>query len=99
MSDVPPTCPYCGKLSKKVTGRTIYPHRPDLDGLAFWRCDPCDAHVGCNPRTGQPLGRLANKELRWAKMATHAIFDPIWEDGRMTRSEAYDWLSIVLCIP
>ena len=98
-SQIPPTCPYCSKLSKKVTGRVVYPHRPDLDRLVFYRCEPCDAHVGCHPRSGKPLGRLANKELRQAKMATHNIFDPLWEGGVITRKEAYSWLAIALCIP
>ena len=60
--------------------------------LFFSRCKPCNAYVGCYP-DGRPLGRLANAELRRAKMAAHAAFDPVWKSGRMARSEAYSWLS------
>lgn len=28
-----------------------------------------------------------------ARMAAHAAFDPLWKSGRMTRNEAYKWLS------
>lgn len=42
-------------------------------------CRPCDAWVGVHKGTDQPLGRLANKELRQWKQKAHASFDPLWE--------------------
>lgn len=86
-------CPYCGNESEFVTGKTIYPHRPDLHSKAFYRCRPCKAYVGCHPGTITPLGRLANEELRRAKNAAHAAFDPIWKNGQLTRKSAYAWLA------
>ncbi len=74
-----PICAYCGVRSKLVTGKELYPHRPDLYSLNFYQCAPCDAHVGCHKGTLKPLGRLANAELRKMKSATHAVFDPIWK--------------------
>ncbi len=41
----------------------------------------------------QPLGRLANAELRRAKSAAHARFDPIWTEGYKKRRRAYAWLA------
>lgn len=99
-------CPYCGGKSALVGGNVIYPHRPDLHMLKFWQCAPCDAYVGChkpNPRMGfdgtQPLGRLANAELRQAKSEAHDSFDWIWQDGHMKRKAAYAWLAKELGIP
>ena len=103
------TCPYCNKPAELVSGDVIYPHRPDLAGLNFWLCRPCDAYVGCH-RPGawteqgisdgtMPLGRLANAELRRAKSQAHAAFDPLWGKGKMRRSAAYGWLSKQLGIP
>lgn len=93
-------CDYCGRAAQLVKGDTIHPHRPDLFDRKFWRCAPCDAYVGChkrNPRMRlrgvEPLGRLANAELRKAKQAAHAAFDQLWQDNHMSRSEAYAWLS------
>ena len=93
-------CPYCDKQSQLVTGKKIYPHRPDLFHLNFWLCDPCNAYVGCHRRSKrhghsgtEPLGRLANKELRHAKSNAHAAFDPIWKSGRRSRKQAYLWLA------
>ncbi len=40
-----------------------------------------------------PLGRLANAELRLEKRKAHAAFDPLWKSGQMTRRDAYAWLS------
>lgn len=92
-------CSYCNNEAELVSGDTIYPHRPDLHHLRFWQCAPCDAYVGCHKGTERPLGRLANTELRQAKMAAHAVFDPLWKSGPMTRNTAYQWLSDQLGIP
>jgi hypothetical protein len=94
-----PACPYCGKMSVQVSGREIYPHRPDLFSKVFYRCAPCDAYVGCHPATDKPMGRLANAELRAAKLNAHRAFDPLWRSGGKTRRSAYTWLSKKLGIP
>lgn len=75
----PPACPYCGRQAELVTGYTIYPHRPDLADHQAWQCAPCDAYVGCHRGTTNPLGRLANNELRVWKGRAHAVFDPYWK--------------------
>lgn len=86
-------CPYCNNPAEKATGAEVYPHRPDLFQKKFWVCKPCDARVGCHKDTYSPLGRLANAELRKAKMLAHAVFDPLWKDGEMSRNAAYRWLA------
>ena len=86
-------CPYCGHEALFVFGDIIYPHRRDLWKKPFWACEPCGAYVGCHPGTENPLGRLANSELRSAKVSVHAAFDPLWRSGRMSRNAAYRWLA------
>jgi len=86
-------CPYCGKQAYLVGGSIIYPHRDDLASKKFYQCNPCDAYVGCHEGTVNPLGRLANAELRKAKMQAHAAFDPKWRNGEMKRASAYKWLA------
>lgn len=93
-----PICPYCGDKSKLVTGEVVYPHRADLYSKVFYVCMPCDARVGCHPNTTKPLGRLANAELRTAKSAAHAAFDPLWRCGNFTRQQAYGWLALEMQI-
>lgn len=86
-------CDYCGKVIPLTTGKKVYRHRPDLYEKKFYKCWPCDALVGCHPGTEVPLGRLANKELRVAKMAAHAAFDPLWKSGWKKRGSCYAWLA------
>lgn len=91
---VVPNCSYCFREAKLVTGNVIYPHRRDLHHRKFWLCPgSCHAWVGCHPGTDNPLGRLANAELRAAKQSVHAIFDPLWKSGAMKRKDAYAWLA------
>lgn len=91
-----PICPYCNKPAKLVTGAAIYPHRKDLHHLKYWQCEPCGAYVGTHKdsKKNAPLGRLANAELRKAKCAAHAAFDPLWKERVFeSRRAAYKWLA------
>lgn len=97
------TCDYCGNTAKMVRGDFIYPYRSDLKHLKFYYCDNGHepAYVGChkpNRRRGydgyEPLGRLANKELRAAKVNAHFYFDSLWKNGKFkSREKAYHWLA------
>ena len=94
------SCDYCGLPAERCTGADIYPHRPDLAEKRFFRCVPCGAYVGCHQNNGQAFGRLANAELRAAKMRAHAAFDPLWKSGRfLSRRSAYAWLASAMGIP
>lgn len=95
---IPPTCPYCGCESEKVSGDVIYKGRTDLAGKWFYRCQPCDARVGCHPRSDRPLGTLANAELRRLRLKAHELFDPLWKERGVfpKREDAYRWLQMRL---
>jgi hypothetical protein len=100
-----PACPYCGEKAEKTTGAVIYPHLRQLARKVMYRCQPCEAWVGCHDGTDKPLGRLANAALRKAKQDAHAAFDPIWQElaaSGMSRSRArstsYAWLADALGI-
>ena len=93
-----PKCPYCADTPELVGGDVIYPRRHDLSHKLFWR-SACGAYVGCHPGTSQPLGRLADAELRQAKVNAHAWFDQIWRTKQMSRSKAYGWLAKQLGLP
>jgi len=75
-----PRCPYCGNLARLVPGEELFPYSREALKRVFWRCDPCDAHVGCHQGTLQPLGVPANAALRRARMELHRdVLDPIWK--------------------
>jgi len=109
-----PACPYCGASSVLVSGSDLFPKRSDLADLWFWRCEPCKAHVGCHEQGAEvrgpggsislsdgtmPFGTLANAALRSARTQAHAVFDPLWQTGRMRRAEAYVWLAEQMGVP
>jgi hypothetical protein len=104
-------CPYCRRDAQRVSGREVYPHRPDLYGKRFYRCAPCNAYCGTHP-DGRPLGQPADKNLRKARGYVHGLFDPLHErvadaydgedNGRIrgvARSRAYRWLAERMGIP
>lgn len=92
---------YCCGCEQKITARLtnggeVYPHRPDLHNLPFWRCDQCKLHVGCHHKTDdrtRPLGIIPTKELSAARSHIHALLDPLWETGRFQRKALYADLS------
>lgn len=90
----------CGcqqKVQARLTdGGEIYPHRPDLRGLPFWRCDTCRNYVGCHHKTKnrtQPLGNIPTPELRNARQHIHRLVDPLWQSGRFKRRQLYKKIS------
>lgn len=89
-------CPYC---TQPATYRGNSRHLYSRNYGPVWECVPCKAWVGCHKGTRTPLGRLANAELRKAKMAAHAAFDPMWKSGDMKRRAAYAWLADALSLP
>lgn len=88
-------CCGCGrKVTARLTdGKEIYPHRPDLHDLPFWRCDGCKNYVGTHHKLAsrvQPLGNIPTPELRAARQQIHKILDPLWMcNGHKTRDAIY----------
>lgn len=79
-------------LCRLTNGVECYPHRPDLYGLPFWKCDVCGNFVGCHHKTSNPthpLGNIPTPELKKARQNIHALIDPIWQSGKMKRKEVY----------
>ncbi len=90
-----PICPYCERKSKLVNSSVIY----GRDYGWAYLCKPCDAYVGCHKGTKKSKGSLANAELREVRKQTHALFDPVWRNKLLSRSDAYSWLAKLLNIP
>lgn len=95
---------FCCQCAKNVDARLtdgaeIYPHRPDLHALPFWKCDACKNYVGCHHRTTErtrPLGVIPTKEIKSARKQIHKLLDPIWERGKMKRGQVYKRISDAL---
>jgi hypothetical protein len=92
---------YCCACVKKVDARLtdgveIYPHRPDLHSLPFWKCDTCGNYVGCHHKTSNPthpLGNIPSPEIKKARMHIHAILDPLWKSKKYKRTKLYTMIA------
>jgi len=98
----PMECPYCAKPVEIVNNSAIY-GRPYGEWPWAYACDGadgdgCGAYVGMHPFTAIPLGTLADAPTREARKKAKAAFNPLWQDKRMTRTEAYRWLAGALGI-
>ncbi len=90
----------CGcdkKVSARLTdGAEIYPHRKDLSGLPFWKCDACGNFVGCHHKTSNPtnpLGCIPTPEIKNARQHIHRLLDPIWKRGDIKRKALYGMIA------
>lgn len=92
-------CPYCKSGTRVVDEVYIY-GRVYKDRLMIC-CNNyphCNSYVGTHS-DGEPLGRLANKELRSWKKKAHDSFDKIWRGKMIDRDTAYEELADFLKIP
>ncbi len=95
---------YCCGCNSEVQARLTdgfecYPHRPDLAKLHFCKCDVCGNFVGCHNKSDsptKPLGCIPTPEIKAARRRIHAIIDPIWQTGKLTRKDLYRNLSKIL---
>lgn len=77
-------------------GEEVYPHRNDLHKLPFWKCEQCKNFVGCHHKTKdrtKPLGCIPTPEIKDARKHIHALIDPIWQSGKMSRKDLYAEIS------
>lgn len=88
-------CPYCGKESELIDSAEVYGESYG----AMYICRDCNAYVGCYSGTTTALGRLADADLRKAKMRARHYLDQLWKDRRHRRYSTYTWLSKQLGIP
>lgn len=85
--------------ARLTDGKEIYPHRPDLYSLPFWKCDVCKGFVGCHHKTKNrtaPLGNIPTNEIRQLRKKIHAVLDPLWQSGKIKRKDLYAQLTAVL---
>jgi len=89
-------CPYCKEKAELASSTRVYFGR---DYGKIWLCRSyplCDSYVGVHKGTDNPLGRMADKELRRWKNNVHALFDQLWvneKKRKKARTKAYAWLA------
>lgn len=99
-------CPYCGSKVRFVSAdelkALIYKQRREkttpfiCNHKHYYVCsnfDNCQSYIGAYETTYDPMGVIANKELRLLRIQTHLIFDEIWKKNILEKDEAYSLLS------
>jgi len=93
-----PTCPYC-KSEALLRDRSEMANSPFASGKVYAcaRYPACDAYVGAEAHSLEPLGTLANRELRSLRQSVHQAFDPLWRGKSPAhRSLAYEAASVAI---
>ena len=85
-------CPVDGKPAPWVENKEKYGRNYGKSYMCYY-CAEHDTYVGCHNNTRQPLGTMADAELRKLRMAVHAKIDPLWRSGDHRRKDVYKALS------
>lgn len=88
-------CPYCGAKAALRPASVVYGAATKVTDSYLYVCDrypKCDSYVGAHKRTKQPMGTLANGDLRNKRIQAHKAFDWMWKSGLMTKWQAYKWM-------
>lgn len=86
----PVRCQYCGAVAVLRPASEIYGDEKRTDMLYVCGHYPaCNAYVAVHPGTLEPMGPLANGDLRHLRIRAHRTFDQIWQRRIMSRQSAY----------
>lgn len=92
-------CPYCGAEAKLRPASEVYGEKTINGDSYLFVCSEypkCDSYVNAHRESHKPMGTLANSNLRNKRIIAHHALSKLWENGTMTKSEAYWWLRIKL---
>ena len=87
-------CTYCPGVMEERDSAVVYNGQSFGPILLCSNFPQCDARVGI--RNGKPLGTPARHELRELRKQCHAKFDPLWKEGDLSRTEAYQFLQKIM---
>lgn len=80
------TCRYCGKPAKLIRERRKGVHLSQL----IWFCPICNAECGAREHDHEPIGIMADEQLRHDHRKLHRM---LWKaQGTARISEALNWL-------
>lgn len=91
----PPRCPYCGRRAVLRGASYVYGSHVYNPEQKFYVCagyPACNSYVGVHLGSLRPKGSLANGALRNKRILAHKAFDAVWQNGILTRKDAYCWL-------
>lgn len=91
-------------LAISVRGHVVYPDWRKYRSVAkkiFWQCPHCKNFVGSheNCKDKKPLGCIPTKKLKRLRQNLHAVLDPLYKSGKITRTQLYKRMAKELDIP
>ncbi len=93
-------CPYCGSQAFLRPASVVHKHTvPGEEVYVCARFPACDAYVSAHRDSRLPMDTLADRSLRQKRRQAHIALNRLWEQGLMTRKEAYRWLQVQLGLP
>lgn len=95
--EIPKVCRYCGSEVVFTSNEEIYGKQ--YGGGKCYLCRNCGAYVGTHQGSKAPLGTLADEDLRQWRRKAHDIFDEVWKKAKISRPQAYSWLSKQMGLP
>ena len=97
----PVLCQYCGGQALLKEGAFLFGENSFVKNVFVCvRYPECDSYVQAHEKSLEPMGQLANAELRRKRMLAHMYFDKLWKEAHgatrkpiFTRQQAYKWLA------
>ena len=92
-------CPYCGapafcRPASMVHGKNTWQKGTHLYVCSRW--PDCDSYVTAHKNTLQPMGSLANKNLRYKRILAHEALEELRQIRHMETWAVYVWLQMKL---
>ena len=93
-------CPYCGSPVVFRSADGIYHENKENTMLYVCsRYPECDAYVRVHKGTKNPVGSLADPNLRALRREAHRYFNRLYETDLMDKRDAYQWLADIVSAP
>lgn len=99
MKSVKIKCPYCGRNAVLRPASYVYGDKAIDEYLYVCSAYPeCNSYVGVHKGTLKPKGTLANGDLRNKRIHAHKKLAKLWENGIMSKKQAYRWIQDKFCL-
>lgn len=93
----PVLCPFCGGQALLREGSFLFENPVIKKLYVCVRYPECDSYVAAHEDSLEPMGPLADAELRKKRLLAHQYFDQLWKPtcgsrAIFSRKQAYRWL-------
>lgn len=93
------TCPYCGAPAIYRPASMVHGNNTWQKGTHLYVCSQwpdCDSYVTAHKSSHQPMGSLANKNLRHKRIQAHQALEELRQTRHMETWAVYVWIQMKL---